>query len=122
MSASAAGLAGPRAARFWSTSNGKKAVMAVSGAVLAGFVFAHLAGNLQIFIGPEKFNSYALTLRNLPALTWTVRVVLIVMVTVHVWSSLQLAVLRAEARPRDYARIRPAGSTYASRTMYMSGP
>jgi len=56
MSASAAGLAGPRAARFWSTSNGKKAVMAVSGIVLAGFVFAHLAGNLQIFIGPEKFN------------------------------------------------------------------
>jgi succinate dehydrogenase / fumarate reductase cytochrome b subunit len=122
MSASATGLAAPRAASFWSTSNGKKAVMAVTGVGLAGFTLAHLAGNLQIFLGPDKFNSYALTLRELPALTWTVRAVLIVAVILHVWSSLKLAVLRAEARPRDYARIRSAGSTYSARTMYMSGP
>jgi succinate dehydrogenase / fumarate reductase cytochrome b subunit len=62
MSASATGLAPPRAASFWSTSNGKKAVMAVTGVGLAGFTLAHLAGNLQIFLGPDKFNSYALTL------------------------------------------------------------
>jgi len=122
MSASATGLAPPRAASFWSTSNGKKAVMAVTGVGLAGFTLAHLAGNLQIFLGPDKFNGYALALRELPALTWTVRALLIVAVILHVWSSLKLAVLRAEARPRDYARIRSAGSTYSSRTMYMSGP
>ena len=122
MSASATGLAPPRAASFWSTSNGKKAVMAVTGVGLAGFTLAHLAGNLQIFLGPDKFNSYALTLRELPALTWTVRALLIVAVLLHVWSSLKLAVLRAEARPRDYARFRSAGSTYSARTMYMSGP
>jgi succinate dehydrogenase / fumarate reductase cytochrome b subunit len=122
MSASAAGIAGPRATRFWSTSNGKKAVMAVSGVVLAGFVLGHLAGNLQIFLGPDKFNTYARTLRELPGLVWGVRLLLIVMVTLHVWSSLQLAVLRSEARPRDYVRIRSTASTYASRTMYMSGP
>ncbi|HEV8145586.1 MAG TPA: succinate dehydrogenase cytochrome b subunit [Bryobacteraceae bacterium] len=122
MSAAATGLAPPRAASFWSTSNGKKAVMAVTGVGLAGFTLAHLAGNLQIFLGPDKFNSYALTLRELPALTWTVRALLIVAVILHVWSSLKLAVLRAESRPRDYARFRSAGSTYSARTMYMSGP
>src|SRR5258706_13070702 len=67
MSSSAAGLAGHRATRFWSTANGKKAVMAVSGVVLVGFLLGHLAGNLQIFLGPETFNGYARMLRELPA-------------------------------------------------------
>ena len=32
--------------------------MAVSGVILAGFVLAHLIGNLQIFLGPDQFNGY----------------------------------------------------------------
>ena len=35
--------------------------MAVSGVTLAAFVFVHLAGNLQIFLGPDQFNGYART-------------------------------------------------------------
>jgi len=123
MSATATGLApGARAWRFWATTNGKKAVMAVSGIVLAGFVLGHLAGNLQIFLGPDQFNGYARTLRHLPELIWPVRVLLLVMVLLHIWSSLQLAVLKSEARPIGYVRHQPAGSSYASRTMYWSGP
>jgi succinate dehydrogenase cytochrome b subunit len=111
-----------RVLRFWNTTAGKKAVMAVSGVVLGGFVAAHLLGNLQIFMGPDQFNSYARTLRHLPELVWPVRILLIVMVLLHIWSSIQLAVIKSEARPQGYVKNKSAGSSYASRTMYLSGP
>lgn len=123
MSATAAGVLRPaRAWRFWQTTIGKKAVMAVTGVILALFVLGHLAGNLQIFLGPEAFNNYARTLRHLPELVWPVRVILLISVIAHIWSSLQLAVVKSDARPDGYAKYRPAGSSYASRTMYWSGP
>ena len=61
------------------SSVGKKIVMAITGIVLSLFVLGHMAGNLQIFLGPEAFNGYARALRRLPELVWTVRVVLVVM-------------------------------------------
>jgi succinate dehydrogenase / fumarate reductase cytochrome b subunit len=122
MASTTNGIAGVRTLRFWNTTIGKKAVMAVSGVVLAAFVAGHLLGNLQIFIGPDRFNSYARTLKSLPELLWAVRITLLVMVTLHIWSSIQLAVIKSEARPVDYVRIRPVASSYASRTMYWSGP
>ena len=36
------------------SSIGKKYLMALSGLVLIGFVFVHMAGNLQILDGPGK--------------------------------------------------------------------
>src|SRR3984885_14127535 len=107
---------------FWDTTIGKKAVMAVSGVVLAGFVAGHLLGNLQIFLGPDRFNGYARALKALPELLWAVRITLIVSVVVHIWSSIQLAVVKSEARPLGYVRSKSIASSYASRTMYMSGP
>jgi succinate dehydrogenase / fumarate reductase cytochrome b subunit len=111
-----------RALRFFNTTIGKKAVMAISGIVLFGFVVAHLLGNLQVFLGPDVFNGYARTLRHLPILVWSVRILLLVMVTLHIWSSLQLAVTKSEARPTGYVKHLSTSSTYASRTMYMTGP
>jgi succinate dehydrogenase / fumarate reductase, cytochrome b subunit len=108
--------------RFWNTTIGKKAVMAVSGVVLAGFVAGHLLGNLQIFLGPDRFNSYARALRSLPELLWAVRITLLVSVILHIWSSVQLAVVKSDARPLGYVRKKSIASSYASRTMYMSGP
>jgi succinate dehydrogenase / fumarate reductase cytochrome b subunit len=123
MSAAAPGITGGvRVLRFWNTTLGKKAVMAVSGIILAGFVLGHLVGNLQIFLGPDQFNGYARTLRHLPEIVWPTRVTLLIMVILHIWSSLQLAVTKSEARPEKYVKRRSAGSSYASRTMYMSGP
>ena len=123
MSATAVGIAGrEKAARFWNTTAGKKAVMAVSGVALVGFVVVHLAGNLQIFLGADQFNEYARTLRRLPELVWTVRAVLLVMVLLHIWSALQLAIVKSEARPERYVRHMSPTSSYAARTMYWSGP
>jgi succinate dehydrogenase / fumarate reductase cytochrome b subunit len=96
--------------------------MAATGVVLAGFVVGHLLGNLQIFLGPDRFNGYARTLKALPELLWAVRIALLVSVILHIWSSIQLAVVKSEARPIGYVRTKSTASTYASRTMYMSGP
>jgi len=96
--------------------------MAVSGCILFLFVVGHLIGNLQIYEGPDKLNRYAVLLRSMPALLWTVRAVLLAMVLLHIWSSVQLAGRNIAARPVGYRMKKSAGSSYASRTMYWSGP
>src|SRR5437764_14448036 len=100
MSASAIGVAnGQRAAGFYDSSVGKKAVMAVSGAILFAFVIGHLIGNLQFFEGPDKLNAYGRFLRNMPALLWATRITLLAMVLLHIWSSILLAGGKNRAGP-----------------------
>jgi len=108
--------------RFWQTTVGKKAIMAVTGIILFGFVVGHLLGNLQIYEPPEKINHYAALLKSLPALLWTTRIVLLVSVGLHIWSSFELWLLQREARPVKYVKKTNMNSTYASRTMMWSGP
>jgi succinate dehydrogenase / fumarate reductase, cytochrome b subunit len=107
---------------FYSSTTGKKAAMAVSGCILFLFVVGHLIGNLQIYEGPDKLNRYAVLLRSMPALLWTVRTILLAMVLLHIWTSVQLAARNIGARPVGYRMKKAAGSSYASRTMYWSGP
>ncbi len=122
MSAASVGLPDRRHERFYTSTVGKKAVMAVSGCVLFLFVIGHLIGNLQIYEAPEKIDIYSRFLHSMPALLWGARITLLVMVVLHIWSSVQLAVRNYDARPTGYVKKKPAGSSYASRTMYWSGP
>jgi succinate dehydrogenase / fumarate reductase cytochrome b subunit len=110
------------AATFWGSTNGKKAVMAVTGAILFGFIIGHLAGNLQVFEGPEKLNAYGRFLHSIGELLWPVRIVLIVSVVLHITATVQLALIKKRARPVAYSRRDAIASSYASRTMYWSGP
>ncbi|MFY9732682.1 MAG: succinate dehydrogenase cytochrome b subunit [Candidatus Acidiferrales bacterium] len=121
MSASAVNFSSGRL-RFWQTTVGKKAIMAVTGIILFGFVVGHLIGNLQIFLPPEKINHYAATLRAFPSLLWVARITLLLSVGLHIWSSFQLWLLQREARPIHYVKKANLHSTYASRTMLWSGP
>jgi succinate dehydrogenase / fumarate reductase cytochrome b subunit len=122
MSAVAGNSTLARRASFYSNTIGKKVVMAVTGIILFGFIIGHMAGNLQFFLGPEKLDAYAENLRHVPALLWGVRSVLLVAVILHIASSISLARLHRAARPVGYVRKKNVGSTYASRTMYWSGP
>lgn len=107
--------------RFWHTTVGKKAVMAVTGLLMVGYVVVHLLGNLQVFAGRERVNAYALFLKSEPVLLWGVRIVLLVSLVLHVAAAVQLAALRREARPAAYAEKRPTVSTWASRAMLVTG-
>jgi succinate dehydrogenase / fumarate reductase cytochrome b subunit len=122
MSTAAVGVRRNPAATFWGSTNGKKAVMAVTGAILFGFIIGHLAGNLQIFEGREKLNAYGRFLHSIGELLWPVRIVLIVSVILHITATVQLALLKKQARPVGYSRREAIASSYASRTMYWSGP
>ena len=123
MSASAIGFGDTRVARFWNATIGKKIVMAVTGVGLVAFLFAHLLGNLNFFHSVEQMNAYARLLRIEPVLLWAARGGLLAMIVLHVWASVQLAVLnKMEARPVGYVKRKNTGSSYASRTMYWSGP
>jgi succinate dehydrogenase / fumarate reductase, cytochrome b subunit len=108
--------------RFWQTTVGKKAIMAVTGFILFGFIVGHLLGNLQIYLPPEHINHYSATLKSLPALLWGARITLLIAVTLHIWSSFQLWLLQRAARPINYIKKANLNSTYASRTMLWSGP
>jgi succinate dehydrogenase / fumarate reductase cytochrome b subunit len=122
MSSIAIGLRDHKAVRFWDSTNGKKAVMAVSGLILLLFVLGHMLGNLQVFEGPEQFNKYAVLLRTLPEALWAVRIILLIMVILHIVTAVQLAIRKKRARPIGYAKKENTVSSYASRTMYWSGP
>src|SRR5438105_8750821 len=104
-----------RVARFYESTIGKKAIMAVTGLVLFGFLIAHMLGNLQIFLGSAVMNHYAETLHGNPALLWTVRTILLISVVLHIWSSVQLSFLTKEAWPIAYVKCKPLQSRWASR-------
>lgn len=107
--------------RFYQASIGKKVVMAVTGAVLFGYVVGHLLGNLQIYAGPEKINNYATFLHGTPSLLWGTRLLLLICVILHIVASAQLTRLKQEARPIGYVKKQNPHSSYASRTMIWSG-
>jgi succinate dehydrogenase / fumarate reductase cytochrome b subunit len=118
-------LAAPRdnrAPSFWASTIGKKIVMAVTGIMMFGFIIAHLAGNLQVFEGPAKLNAYGAFLHNIGELLWPLRIVLIIAITLHIVATVQLALRKKRARPIGYSRKEAIASSYASRTMYWSGP
>ena len=52
---------------FYRSAIGKKAVMAVTGLILFGWIFLHMLGNLKLYMGPEHLNEYAHFLRTMGA-------------------------------------------------------
>jgi len=107
---------------FWQSTNGKKVVMAVTGVMMFGFVVGHMLGNLQMFEAPEHINAYGHFLHNLGELLWLERGVMLLAIALHILATVQLALRNKAARPVGYSRQQAINSSYASRTMYWSGP
>ena len=115
--------------RFWHSGVGKKWVMAVTGIMLLGFVFAHMVGNLKIYLGATPLDHYAEWLRTLgePALPrtvllWIMRIGLIGAFFLHIISAAQLTRMNHRARPTKYQSPRDyAAANFASRTMRWTG-
>lgn len=106
---------------LFASSIGKKVVMGVTGIILIGFVVGHMAGNLLVYRGPEALNAYAEGLRKIPALLWVARTVLLLAVALHLWAATSLTRTNWKARAVGYRETTPLASTYASRTMRLSG-
>jgi succinate dehydrogenase / fumarate reductase cytochrome b subunit len=108
---------------FFGSSIGRKVIMAITGLVLFGFVLGHMIGNLQVYLGPEALNHYAVFLRQMLHGTglWIVRAVLLAAVSLHIWSATSLTLESWRARPIGYQEQKWKESTYASRTMRWGG-
>ena len=113
---------------LYRSSVGKKVTMAATGAVLFAYVVGHLAGNLKIYQGPEKYDDYARFLREVGApvfghgeLLWIARVILLASVVLHIVAATQLARMSLLARDVGYRKYRQLNFSYASRTMRWGG-
>jgi succinate dehydrogenase cytochrome b subunit len=121
-------VAGSPVVALWRTMIGKKVVMAITGAVLVGFVIVHMVGNLKIFSGPEEINACSRFLREVGSpglsykqLPWLVRIVLLVCVALHITAAIQLTRMSWAARPDRYTLKRDIETTFAARMMRWGG-
>lgn len=108
-------------ANIFTSSVGKKFVMAVTGLALFLFVLLHLAGNLQVFLGPEALNRYGNLIQTNTELLWPARIILIILVALHIWAAIKLTLENRAARPQRYVKYDTVVASYASRTMIWSG-
>ncbi len=109
------------------TTIGKKAIAAITGVILFGFLILHLLGNLQLYLGPVDgavaMHEYAAALRRTGPALWVARLILLASVALHIWSTMSLASLNSDARATRYEHARKDLVTdYAARTMQYSGP
>jgi len=121
MSAFLAALPVTNIVAFHCSSVGRKMIVAVTGVILILFVIGHLLGNLQIFLGPEWINGYAEHLRELGPLLWIIRGILLLVVILHIYYTIRLAIENRRARPEHYKRKTTVKATLASRSMVWSG-
>ncbi|WP_197490808.1 succinate dehydrogenase cytochrome b subunit [Planctomyces sp. SH-PL62] len=96
--------------------------MAFSGVFLSLFVLGHMLGNLQAYQGAEALDAYGKLLRKEPALLWTVRAGLLVLVGLHIYAYLALTRRNNSARPKGYRQRKWRESSFASRSMKLTGP
>jgi succinate dehydrogenase / fumarate reductase, cytochrome b subunit len=108
---------------------GKKYVMAITGIVFMGYVFAHMVGNLKLYQSPEDFNRYAEFLRELlypiapqSGVLNILRLILLASLVLHVVAAAQLTAMNRKARPESYRSKRDyVAADFAARTMRWTG-
>jgi succinate dehydrogenase cytochrome b subunit len=118
-------------ADFWRSTIGKKTIVAVTGAILIGYLILHMVGNLNSLFGPggaqPRVDWYAEWLRDfgqplLPyaGLLWLVRAILLGSIIIHITGVLQLAARNRGARSEKYPAKR-IGRSWESSLMAFSG-
>ena len=110
--------------KFLTSTVGTKILIAVTGLSLFLFLVAHLAGNLLLFAGPEKFNAYSHALISNP-LIYVVEAGLVAIFLLHVFNAVTNWWSNRGARPEAYEVKKWAGHTsrkgVASTTMIVTG-
>ena len=95
-----------------------KIVMMVTGLLGAGFVFFHMLGNLQVFLGRDAYNDYAEFMQSLGPLLWLARGGLVTILALHVATSIVLFRRNSSARPTPYAGLKQRRTSIAA--LYMT--
>jgi succinate dehydrogenase / fumarate reductase cytochrome b subunit len=120
----------PWPVEFYRSAVGKKWVMAVTGILLMGYVFAHMVGNLKLYMGADDINHYGEFLRELfvPLLPrtvtlWLMRIGLTLAFVLHVHAAASLTLMnrRAHAAGGYISRRDWQAANAASRSMRWTG-
>jgi succinate dehydrogenase / fumarate reductase, cytochrome b subunit len=120
----------PWPVEFYRSAVGKKWVMALTGIALMAYVFAHMVGNLKLYLGADDINHYGEFLRELlvPILprTWTLWLMRIGLIAafvfhIHAAASLTLMNRRAQAEGRYVSKRDWQAANAASRSMRYTG-
>jgi len=107
---------------MFTSSIGKKLLMAVTGLSFCGFLTVHLIGNLTLYGGKGLFNSYAEHLHSSGPLVTLFELGLLSFFLVHVLTGAILVYQNWKARPVKYFKKKKAGGrTIGSSTMPYSG-
>ena len=93
--------------------------MAFTGQFLLLFLLGHAAGNATFWVG--AINSYAAHLHGLPPLVWVFRLVLLGVISLHIWQGIALTLENRAAGGGGYAVTAYRSATIASRTMIWTG-
>lgn len=101
--------------------------MGITGLILSGFVFGHMAGNMLIFAGPEFFNSYGHAIVSNKPLLYGSEAVLLLAVFLHmafgIWLTKDNKAAAGAASDNRYAvsASKDKESPLSSRTMIYTG-
>lgn len=106
----------------FTSSIGKKWMMALTGLGFCMFLTTHLAGNLFIYGGRDAFNAYAEHLHSLGPLVRISELGLLTFAVLHIATGLVLFYQNFSSRPERYVVNKAGGGrTIGSRTMPYSG-
>lgn len=110
--------------QIWSSSVGKKVLVAVTGLGLLGFLFGHIFGNLHLFWGGDELNEYAMHLHEYWFLPLA-EIGIIAMFIVHIGLVIKLTLENRSARGAQRYAVhkskKPSFSYFTSRMMLVSG-
>ena len=105
----------------FSSSIGKKQVMAVTGLCFCLFLATHLAGNLMIYGGKEMLNAYTTRLHSLGLVINLIELGLLALAVLHVFLATILYVQNFRARTTRYTTNHRRAAPYMFRSLVQAG-
>ena len=106
-------------AGLFSSSLGKKYLMAITGLFLCSFLVIHFLGNIALFTNPVQFNEYTRFMSSNPIIR-VMEIVLVLGFLTHIIDAIILTRANKKAQPVKYAMNKNKSSWY-SRNMGLTG-
>ena len=106
-------------AGLFSSSLGKKYLMALTGLFLCSFLVIHFLGNITLYTNPDQFNEYTQFMSSNPIIR-VMEIVLIAGFLMHIIDAIMLTRANKKAQPVKYAMDKKKSSWY-SRNMGLTG-
>ena len=106
-------------AGLFSSSLGKKYLMAITGLFLCSFLVIHFLGNITLYTDPVQFNEYTRFMSSNPIIR-VMEIVLVAGFLTHIIDAIMLTRANKKAQPVKYAMDKKQSSWY-SRNMGLTG-